>query len=72
MLMEGNPRPQGSVTSTYGESTGMETTSLLGLSGLQNPDKAGSFSPPNFIVTCEAITMDIDDVAQPINDPVAV
>ena len=67
MLTEGNPTLQDSRTSTCGESTGMETESLPDLFGQHNPDKECSFSPPNAAVAFEAITMDIDDVARPID-----
>jgi hypothetical protein len=44
MLTEGNSMPQGSGTSTRGESTGMGTDSLPHLSGQHNPDKECSLT----------------------------
>jgi hypothetical protein len=69
MLTEGNPTPQGSGTSTRGESKEMRITSLHGFSDQQNPDKASSLSPPNSVVASEAITMDVDDATRPTDDP---
>jgi hypothetical protein len=71
MLTEGNPTPQGSGTSTRGESTGMGTDSLLHLSGQHNLDKECSLSPPKAPVAFEAITMDVDVVAWPTDAPAA-
>jgi hypothetical protein len=71
MLTEGNPTPQGSGTSTRGESTGMGTDSLSNLSGQHNPDKECSLSPPNAAVVSQAITMDVDVVARPSDAPTA-
>jgi hypothetical protein len=71
MLTEDNPTPQGSGTSTRGESTGMGTDSLPDLSGQHNPDKECSLSLPNAAVASEAITMDVDVVARPTNAPAA-
>jgi hypothetical protein len=71
MLTEGNPTPQGSGTSTRGESTGMGTDSLPHLSGQHNPDKECSLSPPNAAVASEATTMDVDVVARPTDAPAA-
>ena len=50
MLSEGNPTLQGSKFSTCTESTRVGTASLCHLSGLPNPDKASSFSTPNFVI----------------------
>ena len=61
MFTEGNPMPQGSRTFTCGKSIGMGTTSLFDLSGHQNPDKASSLLPSNFVVASEAFVMDVDD-----------
>ena len=69
MLMEGNPTPQGSGTSTHGKSTRMIIESPPHLSAQYNVDKECSFQPPNTTVASEAITMDIDDVPRPINAP---
>jgi hypothetical protein len=71
MFTEGNPTPQGSGTSTRGESTRMGIESLPHLSGLHNPNKECSLSPLNAAVASEAITMDVDVVAQPIDAPAA-
>ena len=71
MLMEGNPMPQGSGTSTHGESTRMRSESLPHLSAQHNNDKECSFLPLNTAITSEAITMDIDDVPQPTDAPAA-
>ena len=71
MLMEGNPMPQGSGTSTHGESTGKGIASLPHLSGQHNPDKECSLSLPNAAVVSKSITMDADDVPWPTNAPVA-
>jgi hypothetical protein len=70
MLTEGNPMPQGSGSSTRVESAGVRTTSLRQF-GLPNPDKASSFSPPNFAVAFEPFKMDVDDVARSTDDPTA-
>jgi hypothetical protein len=71
MLTEGNPMSQGSGSSTRAESTEVGTTSLHHLSSLSNPNKASSFSPPNFAVVFEYFAMDVDDIAWSTDDPVA-
>jgi hypothetical protein len=63
--------PQGSGTSTCGESAGMGTESLPDLFGQYYPDKECSLLPPNAVVASKAITMDVDDVARPTDAPSA-
>ena len=69
MLTKGNPTPQGSGTSTRGESSKMKTKSMPHLSAQHNADKECFLSPTNATVGSEAMTMDVDDVPQPTDAP---
>jgi hypothetical protein len=71
MLTEGNPTPQGSRTSTRGESIGMRKAALPHYSGHQNPEKASSFLPHNSADTSQPSAMDVDDIAQSPDDSAA-
>jgi hypothetical protein len=71
MLIEGNPTPQSSGSSTRIESIGMGSASLRHISGLSNLDKASFFLPPNSAVAFEHFAMDVDDIAQSTDDPIA-
>ena len=65
MLTEGIQTPQGSRTSTRGDSSRKRKRSLSHVSAQQNAEMECSLSPLNVAVESEAITMDIDDVPQP-------
>ena len=71
MLTKGTQIPQGSGTSTRGDSSRKKKGSPSHLSAQQNSDKERSLSPPNLAVEYEAITMDVDDVPQPTDAPIA-
>ena len=69
MLTEGNQTPQGSGTSTRGDSSRKRKGSPSHLSAQQNSDKERSLLLPNAAVVSEAITMDVDDVPLPTDAP---
>jgi hypothetical protein len=71
MLTEGNPTPQGSGTSTRGESIGMGKAALPHESGHQNPKKASSLSPHNSAGASQPSAMDVDDIARSLDDSTA-
>jgi hypothetical protein len=71
MLIEGNPTPQGSGTSTHDESIGMEKAALSHESGHQNLEKASSLLPHNSAGASQPSAMDMDDIARSLDDSVA-
>jgi hypothetical protein len=71
MLTEGNPTPQGSGTSTRGESIGMGKAALLHKCGHQNPEKASSLSPHHSAGASQPSVMDVDDIARSPDDSAA-
>ena len=65
MLTKGNQTPQGSGTSSRGDSSRKRKGSPSHLFAQQNSDKKCSLSPQNAEFASEPITMDVDDVPQP-------
>jgi hypothetical protein len=71
MLTKGHPKPQGSGTSTCGESIGMRKPTLLHECGYQNPEKASSLSPHHSAGESQPSAMDVDDIARSPDDSAA-
>ena len=71
MITAGNTTPEGSGTSTRGDSSRMRRESPPHLSAQRNPEMEHSQSPTNALKDFEAITMDADDVFEHTDAPTA-
>jgi hypothetical protein len=71
MITEGLTTPQGSGTSTHGESSRMGVQTQRHESAEPNPGNERSESPNNTLADFATVTMEVDDIPQPTGSPAA-